>query len=175
MKPVWRPLTNKELIEELKRFYKENGRSPTTRDKLEYGWATFSTRFGSWNKALISAGLPLNDNIYGVKTEGQDGFIYDSISEAIVADWLYDNNVNYEPHVPYHRELIADFKAGDYYIEFFGLHHDEDYMRKVKLKQRLSEKKGYKLISLFEDDLNKLDERLGILIDDSREEEHINA
>jgi len=169
IKPIWRPLTDDELINELKRFFKENGRSPTIRNQLEYGWTTFSNRFGSWNNALTAAGLSHNDSIYGVKTEGKDGFIYDSISESIVANWLYDNGIDYEPHVPYHRELIADFKSGEYFIEFFGLHHDEEYMRKVKLKQRLCEKKGYKLISLFQDDLSKLDEKLEVLINDSEE------
>lgn len=169
IKPIWRPLTNGELITELRRFYKDNGRSPTTRDNLKYGWATFSTRFGTWNNALTSAGLPLNDNIYGIKTEGKDGFTYDSISESIIADWLYNHEIEYESHVPYHRNLIADFKAGEYYIEFFGLHHDEEYMRRARLKQRLSERKGYKLISLFQEDLTRLGDKLDILIDDSRE------
>lgn len=166
--PVWCPLTDDELIEELNRFYQENDRSPTIRDTLKYGGCTFANRFGTWNNALEKAGLPLNDNIYGIKTIGKDGNEYDSISESIVADWLFDNGVTYESHVPYFNKLIADFKVDNYYIEFFGLRTD-DYLRKAKLKRRLAVIYGYELIEVYPNDLTKLDEKLGFILNDSRE------
>jgi hypothetical protein len=158
----WRRVTDEEIISVLVDFYKKNGRSPTTRDKLEVGWSTIANRFGTWNKALEAAGLPCNENIYSYKTKGLDGIEYDSVSEAMVADWLYKNNIKYESHVPYFRSLIADFKVGEYYIEFFGL-KSEEYMNKVKLKKRLCEKNGYKLIEIYPEDLRNLDEKLGFL------------
>lgn len=163
LEPVWCPVSDDELIDDLRRFYKENGRSPTTRDKLRYGWCTFSTRFGTWNNALTAAGLPHNENIYGVKTIGKDGFEYDSISESLIGNWLFDNGIRYETQVPYFDRLIADFKVKDIYIEFFGLHHDKEYMKKARLKQKLCKKHGKVLIALYEKDLNKLEERLGFL------------
>lgn len=163
LEPVWCPVSDEELIYELQRFYTDNHRSPTTRDQLRYGWCTFSTRFGTWNKALKAAGLPINDGIYGIRTKGKDGVEYDSISEAKVADWLYERGVKYESHVPYFNSLVADFKVGEYYIEFFGLMNDHKYRRKVYLKRNLCKRRGIPLIELYEDDLDKLDEKLGFL------------
>ncbi len=163
LEPVWCPVSDDELIEELRRFYKDNGRSPTTMDKLRYGWCTFSTRFGTWNKALTAAGLPHNENIYGKKTIGKDGFEYDSISESIIGNWLYDNKISYETQVPYFDRLVADFKVRGMYIEFFGLHHDKEYMKKARMKQNLCRKNGKVLIALYEQDLTKLDDKLGFL------------
>lgn len=52
-KPIY---TDKELLDDLKRFYKENGRIPRRRDFVnnpEYaGFTTYSIRFGSWSNAL---------------------------------------------------------------------------------------------------------------------------
>lgn len=163
IKPTWRPVSDEELVAEMQRFWEVNGRSPTTRDKLRYGWATFQVRFGGWNNALTKAGLPLNENIFGVKTRGKDGVLYDSISESLVADWLYENGVEYEPHVPYFQKLIADFKAGDYYIEFFGLSKIPEYAAKMRIKRKLCERRGYRLIEVYEEDLKHLDSKLGIL------------
>ena len=176
LEPSWCPVSDEELIGELIRFHNENGRSPSTRDRLRYGWSTFSNRFGTWNKALTVAGLPHNENIYGIRTIGKDGFEYDSISESKIGDWLFDNGIEYENQVPYFDKMIADFKVGDMYIEYFGLHNDEEYMKKARLKQVLCERQGKVLIALYEKDLDKLEDRLGFLkyemkiIDDSREE-----
>ncbi|OMC96226.1 hypothetical protein MKX34_23975 [Paenibacillus sp. FSL R5-0636] len=163
LKPTWCPVSDEELLSELRRFRIETGRSPSTRDQLAYGWATFQVRFGGWNNALTKAGLPLNENIYGNKTYGKDGLLYDSISESIVADWLYDNGVHYQAHVPYFGKLIADFKVGPYYIEFFGLPKLPEYADRMKLKRSLCLRRGYLLIELFSEDLTNLDVKLGFL------------
>lgn len=164
-KPVWRPVSDEELIIELRRFYIENGRSPTTRDKLLFGWATFNIRFSGWDNALRTAGLPINSNIYGNRTVGKDGKVYDSISESIIADWLFTNNVSYESHVPYFNKLIADFKVGDIYIEFFGLPKIPEYAAKMNLKRALCRLKGYELIEIMPEDLARLDVKLSKLLE----------
>lgn len=50
----------------IKLFYDENGRSPKQRDfqkNIKYpNVTTVQNYFGSWNKALIMAGMPLNNN-----------------------------------------------------------------------------------------------------------------
>lgn len=163
IKPAWRPVSDNELLRELQRFHNEVGRSPTTRDTLSFGSATFSVRFGCWNNALIAAGLSVNENIYGAKTIGKDGITYDSISESIIANWLYDNDIEYKSHVPYFDKLVVDFKVGDVYIEFFGLPKVPEYAVKMKLKRRLCMLKGYSLIELFSEDLTHLDDKLGHL------------
>jgi hypothetical protein len=163
IKPIWCPVSNEELIGELRRFRAEQGRSPTTRDKLSYGWATFSTRFGTWSKALEAADIPVNESAYGTRTEGRDGVLYDSISESIVANWLFDNGVEYESHVPYFDKLIADFKVGPYFVEFFGMPNLPAYAARMRLKRFLCRRHGYVLIEIFPEDLAKLDEKLAFL------------
>lgn len=50
------------LIWSLRRFYIQNGRAPTLRDAeqgdLPYSKSIYKRRFGSWNQALIAAGIP---------------------------------------------------------------------------------------------------------------------
>lgn len=164
IKPTWCPVSDDELIDELRRFYNEHGRSPTTRDKLAYGWATFQVRFGGWNSAPTAAGIPHNENIYGTRTVGKDGITYDSISESIIADWMYDNGIKYESHVPYFSKLIADFRVGEKcYIEFFGMARIPEYAERMNIKRSLCRRKGYVLIELFPEDLTRLDEKLSFL------------
>lgn len=58
--------TDKELLDILKRFYKENGRVPMQSDFVNnYGcpsYAFYRNRFGGWNKALLLAGLDTDTN-----------------------------------------------------------------------------------------------------------------
>lgn len=59
------------------------------------------------------------------RTIGLDGEIYDSISEARVADWLLSNDIEYEPHkkLPKPSRSISDFYLPDYdlWVEYDGL------------------------------------------------------
>lgn len=55
---------DKELLDYLKQFYEENGRTPMqdefARNPKYPSWSTYVHRFGSWNKALEMAGLDIN-------------------------------------------------------------------------------------------------------------------
>jgi len=74
----------KFLISKLHRFIKENGRVPKMYDMQGYNYpsyATYFTYFGSWNNALLEAGLKINrgrldgtetcDNCGEAKTKSQ--------------------------------------------------------------------------------------------------------
>lgn len=56
--------TDNELLNELKRFYKNTGKIPSSRDFIHNknypGSATYIHRFKTWNNALKLAGLPIN-------------------------------------------------------------------------------------------------------------------
>lgn len=56
---------------------------------------------------------------------GIDGELYDSLSETEVADWLFLNDIEYEPHkhLPKPSRSICDFYLPDYklWIEYDGL------------------------------------------------------
>ncbi|MGR9635665.1 homing endonuclease associated repeat-containing protein [Bacillus cereus] len=53
--------TDQELLQELKRVFKELGKVPTVTEchKIKFCVSTYQIRFGSWNKALELAGLPV--------------------------------------------------------------------------------------------------------------------
>ena len=76
----------KFLISELQRFELENGRNPRTYDmQNKFGYpaaGTYTNYFGSWNNALIAAGLEINhldgtetcDNCGCLRTENQNWY-----------------------------------------------------------------------------------------------------
>lgn len=59
------------------------------------------------------------------KAIGLDGEIYDSQSEAKVADWLLVNDIEYEPHkhLPKPSRSVSDFYLPEYelWVEYDGL------------------------------------------------------
>lgn len=59
-----RKYTKDELISELQRFHRENGRVPKIKDiQTKFGYPDFNNyrnHFGSWNNALKAAGLKIN-------------------------------------------------------------------------------------------------------------------
>lgn len=78
------------------------------------------------------------------KAIGLDGEIYDSISEAKVADWLLVNDIEYEPHkrLPKPSRGISDFYLPEYdlWIEYDGLMEvraDDKLERKKALYSKL--------------------------------------
>lgn len=53
--------TKETIIEAILAFYQENGRAPlSSKPEIVYTKRMVQTRFGSWNNALIEAGIPLN-------------------------------------------------------------------------------------------------------------------
>lgn len=56
--------TDQELLQELKRVFKELGKVPTVTEcqKIKLYVSTYQKRFGSWNKALELAGLPVKNS-----------------------------------------------------------------------------------------------------------------
>lgn len=89
------------------------------------------------------------------KAIGIDGEMYDSQSEAEVADWLFGNDIEYEPHkkLPKPSRSISDFYLPQYdlWVEYDGLMEvraDDKLERKKKLYTRL----GLKFIVITRDD-----------------------
>lgn len=58
-----RPVTDAELLDDLRSIAERRGTPSVSRPQYsqhgKYGATTIHTRFGSWNKALVAAGLPL--------------------------------------------------------------------------------------------------------------------
>jgi hypothetical protein len=80
------------------------------------------------------------------KATGLDGESYDSVSETKVADWLFLNDIDYEPHkhLPKPSRKICDFYLPEYdlWIEYDGL---MEVRTDERLKQKIEFYKRHKL------------------------------
>mgnify|MGYP001054290362 FL=1 len=96
------------------------------------------------------------------KTE--DGHYVRSKAECIIDNWLYHHDVvhAYERVLPIEPELRCDFyvKAGDCYIEYWGLQEDEEYRSRRDKKVVTYQKHHLKLIGLNDKDIELLDDVL---------------
>lgn len=161
-------ITDKQIVNEIKRFYRKNGRIPLKTEYHHYKAARF--RFGSWNKAIKAAGFEPNPVMFAKKYLANDGHKCDSLSEKIIDDWLYARKIEHRVHVfyPRNKSLTADFVIGDNWIEFFGLNGElksYDLLKKRKLK--IAKKLNLHLISIYPKDLfpkNKLKTKLKALL-----------
>lgn len=88
------------------------------------------------------------------QTIGLDGELYDSLSEAKIADWLFLNDIAYESHkhLPKPSRSISDFYLTDYdlWIEYDGL---MEVRTDDKLKRKIAfyEKYGLKFLIITRD------------------------
>jgi hypothetical protein len=80
------------------------------------------------------------------KAVGLDGELYDSQSEAKVADWLLTNGIEYEPHksLPKPSRSVSDFYLSEYdlWIEYDGL---MEVRADTKLKKKIEFYEKHKL------------------------------
>lgn len=85
---------------------------------------------------------------------GIDGELYDSLSETKVADWLFVNDIEYEPHkhLPKPSRSICDFYLPDYdlWIEYDGL-MEVRADDKLERKRMFYEKHGLNFIIVTRD------------------------
>jgi hypothetical protein len=123
--------------------------------------------FGSWLNALIKANILVDgtrETPRGTHTIAQDGNICLSLGEKTLCDYFYKHGISYKKEVKYpEANYKADFQVGDIFIEYFGLVGDSKYDTKIDDKQKMCQKHGIKLISLYPKDLislNKLRKKL---------------
>ncbi len=156
------------VLQEIRKFVKIYSRVP-----IKYEMPNLSSRgrhcFGTWNKAVKSAGFIPNDVIFSKKSTANDGHKCDSLSEKIVDDWLFARNIKHKVHVkyPFGNGMSVDFKVGEYWIELFGLTKQlKRYDSLMETKLGLIKQFNLKLISLYLSDIfpvNRLDKKLSLL------------
>ncbi len=155
--------TPKKLLTIVKNITRELGRVPSRR---ETGGIDKSCRkfFGSWNNAVLAAGFTPNrshDNRMYKRTNAKavDGHLCDSISELLIDNWLYENNISHErdAHYPgtHHKaDWAIIIEKQKIFVEYFGLANDSPrYDRAVKEKKKLCGKHKISLISIYPNDL----------------------
>ncbi len=129
-------INEKEILDQIKKFYAEHGRIPLKREFNHYHAAR--NRFGNWNNAVRAAGYKPNPIMFADKCLATDGHICDSIAEKIIDDYLFEKEIEHERAVLYPEGIYtADFKIGNKFIEYFGLageHQRYDELRKIKLR-----------------------------------------
>lgn len=149
-----------DLIKKLQATAKRLGRAATKRELGHEAYMCIRA-FGTWNKALIAAGLTPhrshNERMYKRKnTVAFDGHPCDSISEAIVDNWLTEHNIAHERNTAYpDTNHKADWRIGDnIFVEYFGLAKDSPrYDRSIAEKRMLCRKHGIRLFEIYPSDL----------------------
>lgn len=73
------------------------------------------------------------------KALGMDGEIYDSQSEAKVADWLLVHDIEYEPH----KKLPKSRSISDFYLPEYDLWVEYDGLMEVRKDDKLKNKEAF--------------------------------
>lgn len=149
-----------DLIKSLKAICVQLGRVPGKREVDKLANAC-EHAFGSWNNAIKAAGFEPNrsheNRMYKrIMTKAKDGHSCDSISEAIIDNWLYENKIFHERNVAYPTsQHKADWSIQEnVFVEYFGLANDSPrYDRDIKIKQRICKEFGIKLVAIYPQDL----------------------
>lgn len=146
--------SKEQLLEMLRDFYTQNRRLPTKRDFIPT-YRAFLRIFHTWNKAIQEAGFSPNPVLFAKKHIANDGHKCDSLAEKIIDDWFTARNIAHEHHVPYfNTRFTADFKVGERFIEFFGLHGQlKRYDFLMKKKMKIIQEHNLKLISIYPKDI----------------------
>ena len=164
-----------DLIGKIQSFAKNAGRVPAKRELNSVAEACVNA-FGSWNNAIIAAHLTphrSHDNrMYKrVMTKALDGHRCDSISEAIIHNWLAKHGVLHKRDAAYtDTNYKADWevKKGETFVEYFGLAKDSPrYDRSIEVKKELCREHRIRLIEIYPQDLYpkiRLTEKLGVLL-----------
>jgi len=153
-----------ELLDLIKNIFKKLGRVPARRELLKGEDKACVRFFGSWNNAILAAGFTPNrshDNrMYKrVNAKAIDGHLCDSISELLIDNWLYKNNIPHKrnadyPGTNYKVDWELSTKNQKIFVEYFGLANDSPrYDRTVKEKKKLCGKHKISLIPIYPKDL----------------------
>jgi len=158
-----RRYTPQQLIDIIERTARALKRVPAKRELKEIADMCRET-FGSWNNAIITAGLQPNrshsQRMYKrTNTVALDGHLCDSVSEAIIDNWLTKNNIFHKREVFYpktnYRADWAIFVGGQkIFVEYFGLANDSPrYDRTIVKKKKLCRKHKLTLVAIYPQDV----------------------
>ncbi len=166
--------SKEKLIEKIKEFVQKEERIPTKNEFINNSsypdYVTYRHYFGTWNNAIKTAGYKPNEQWFASgHLFAKDGHKCNSISEIIIDDWFFENDISHTRECLYPEgRYRCDFMVGNTFIEFFGLFNasivNPSYIEIVKRKKEICKKFNIVLIELYEKDLYKLDQSLGAKI-----------
>lgn len=114
--------------------------------------------FGSWNKAMLAAGIvPNTQNLLRKRIRCTDGHLADSLSERILDDCLYKHGIQHERHKRYPEgKYTCDFYLPELnlWVEYFGLFGSKGiYNKVVGRKREMAKSYGLHLVEIFPTDI----------------------
>jgi hypothetical protein len=145
------------LIKWVDDFVANNGYVPTS--KMNRRMSRLAIKiYGSWNNAIKELGYEPHSQKY---KKGyfpcKDGHVADSISEMMVDNWLFKNNIKHERRKKYpNSKKDCDFYLIDFdiWLEYFGLaNEDEIYDKNIIEKEKIATENNLKLIGIKHEDL----------------------
>jgi len=91
--------------------------------------------------------------------KSKDGHLCDSISEVLIDNWLYKNNILHEKDIQYpNTNHKTDWRINRNnqvtFVEYFGLANDSPrYDRSIREKENLCKEQSIRLIKIYPKDL----------------------
>lgn len=150
--PKTQKIAKKQIIKEIKEFYKNNGRIPLKRESHHY--VATRRRFGTWNKAIKKAGFYPNPVLFAKKYIANDGHKCDSLAEKIIDDWLTSKGIIHQKNIYYpNSKYTTDFKVNDIFVEFFGLYGVKEYDKNSTRKLKFIKDNQLKIIKIYPQDI----------------------
>lgn len=163
--------SKEKLIEKIKEFIQKEGRIPSKREFSKHpsypDYQTYRDYFGTWNNAIRDAGYEPALSWFSPKNLcAKDGHRCNSISEIIIDDWLFENNIpHYKEYLYPERRYRCDFVVKNIFIEFFGLANAPNlapsYNETMERKRKICKKHNIHLVELYEKDIHNLNQTLG--------------
>ena len=165
--------TNEDLLNFLKQYFAETGEQPAAdifreHDDKYPDPINYQRRFGSWDNAMIEAGMKLNSSMRGKRSLAEDGHHCDSIRERQVDEFLYKHGIPHERDVlyPIHDQynpnglrrcdfFLNDREGNPVFIEYAGM-NTEEYLKALDAKKKLAEFEGIRLIIITSRELKSL-------------------
>lgn len=93
-----------------------------------------------------------------------DGHKARSRDEVVIDDWLHARGILHERE-PKLKGMRPDWRVGNVYIEYWGMASQQGYDARREEKLALYRKRRLKLVELFPEDVERLEEKLGWLAD----------
>lgn len=153
-----------ELLDIIKKYFKKLKRVPSRRELSRGVNEACRKCFGTWNKAVLAAGFTPNrshsDRMYKrAIARAKDNHLCDSISELLIDNWLYKNNILHEknahyPNTNHKADWKIFYKNKEIFVEYFGLANDSPrYDHSIKEKFSICNENKIPLIPIYPKDL----------------------
>ena len=132
---------------------------------------------GPLARGLVDVGFGDARRVYGEPGEPwrapptelrcRDGHKARSRDEVLIDDWLTANGIRHERE-PKLKGMRPDWRVGNVYVEYWGMAGQQGYEARREEKLALYRKRRLRLVELFPEDLERLEEKLGSLRDERR-------